>query len=764
MNRIITFNNVGYQGPSESYVKNLNFDLRSNQNTLIVTDDSRVGEILISLLTGGAKPQVGEIRSHRFEDQRYFVGFNNFKNVLGHGAKVNDILNTLINSQKNLTQARDEIDELRMMFNLEKYADHSTTDLPNDVLILLNFLMLMIVRPRLVVVEKLPLPGSDNFRLATLKYIYNYTKKHDISLVVINNSRLIEENLVDRKIIIVNGKIVEDTSINYVSAMQKNAVDNKTKRFDLEGDILAALGGSLPTNENENEEVTEIETEEDAEYEEVTEIETEEDAEYEEETEEETEVEVEDDVEYEEETEEDAVVEEETEDEAEYEDDGEIETEEEIEYEEETEEADEFNDPVVAEDFPESLVVERPKSTVLLKKTTKSFIEIEPHENIPFNTSALQNSLHKKPASTANIDTTSQRLDNITKQLQTLDHTEVLVDQIKFHQANHQKTAVLDAFMGDVGELYQIKKEIELQIKGADFANLSVELQSKVFDNYENTNRLLRENDPKEIYNPDKVTANQTKPLAQVLKNKTIGVTKMIMEEENTNSTPTKQMTGSLPTSILEVRESIQKSTLPQNQAKNPFDSTTNYRPANNFQSQRLTIHPTTAIQSEKITIPLEEDEPVSYHPHPTNRTSNLHTGIVDDYSYVGSDNNNSTAAFENFTVDLDTIEPSSSMPENVNSTSRLEQQSISFVDDIRVTNALNDDEQITMTQQPYTPKAPTPTVKTTAFQPTPNKPYVAPKPFIAKPKKKLTMIEKLYLEALEDINIVEEQKNNKTE
>lgn len=689
MNKIITFNNVGYHGVGEVSVRNLNFDLLSNQNTLVVTDNYQVGEIVINLITGNVKPQVGEIRSHKFEEQRYFVGFNNFKNVLAHGAKVKDILNTLVNSQKNLVNATDEIDELRMMFNLEKYAEHATTDLPADAMTLLNFLMLLIVQPRLVIIEKLPLPGSDNFQSASLKYIYNYTKKHDISLVVVNNNKLIEENLTDRKITILNGKIIEDASINYVSAVQKNAVDNKTKRFDLEEDLFAALnGGSYPT----------IKTSTSVYH----------------------------------------------------------------------------ADPVQVSTTPITVQHHNPTTPTVVESqlppenhATKNFIEIEPHDNIPFNTSALQGNEQNRwttpQVSTKQVNATTRKLNTITEQLNTLDRTEVLVDQIKYNQthpisqANHPTTVALSTFMGDVGELYQIKKELEKQIKGADFTNLSVELQSKVFDNYENTNRLLRENDPNEIYNPENIALNQIRTQTQALKNHATGVTAMIMEEENINTKITRQMTEILSTSFLEADDAVPTAALHQTNAVDPFDAmTTTSQPTNHYETQPFSVHPT-ANQAEQTVTPFEDDDFANYHPHITN----IHTGAADDYSYIGSENNNSTAAFENFTRDLDNVEPKS-IPNN--QTIHFNQQdTVPFVHDILATNALNDEVQNTQHCTLDTTTA-TAQVNANNYRSNVTKQFVTPKPYVPKAKKKLSMIEKLYLEALEDINIVEEQKNNKSE
>ncbi len=100
----------------------------------------------------------------------------------------------------------------------------------------------------------------------------------------------------------------------------------------------------------------------------------------------------------------------------------------------------------------------------------------------------------------------------------------------------------------DLVDTYLIKKQLEHQIKSPDFIKLSVDLQHKVFDNYERADKLIRENDPTGKYDPNR-TSNlkvSTTKKQQTQSSQNYGFTKMILSEDlgldNENNSPDKRI------------------------------------------------------------------------------------------------------------------------------------------------------------------------------------------------------------------------------
>lgn len=234
MNKIITLSNVGYKIDDYNFIKNLNLDFHSCENVLISSNDSMISNLMIDLITGFTKPQIGNVTTKPFDEKRYFIGYKNFESALKYGALVQDIINTLVYSQRNLVNDENEVNELISLFSLENILNKSTSDLTEDQLFLLNLIMLLIVKPCIIILKKMPLLGSTNFQLSALKYIYNYTKKYSISLIVTIDNEAIMENLIDRKLKIENGKVVSDVWKSTVANYENNMVNNKTMKFDLD--------------------------------------------------------------------------------------------------------------------------------------------------------------------------------------------------------------------------------------------------------------------------------------------------------------------------------------------------------------------------------------------------------------------------------------------------------------------------------------------------------------------------------------------------
>ncbi len=70
-----------------------------------------------------------------------------------------------------------------------------------------------------------------------------------------------------------------------------------------------------------------------------------------------------------------------------------------------------------------------------------------------------------------------------------------------------------DQKIQDIVDTYFLQKDLEKQIKSPEFINLSVDLQNKVFEHYDQASRLIDENDPDHRYDPYRTSKLKTDSL-----------------------------------------------------------------------------------------------------------------------------------------------------------------------------------------------------------------------------------------------------------
>ncbi|MGL4948189.1 MAG: hypothetical protein ACRC42_02265, partial [Mycoplasma sp.] len=250
MNKIIELKNVCHKLNEVIYIKNINLSLYNNQNVVIKSFENDNVTLFIDLIAGNVKINSGELLYGEFQDNRYFLGYQNFDGILNRELVIGEIIKTLIKSQTSLNINQVEVDELIKILSLEHYLNDLTSKVSQDVIKALNLLLLLIIRPRIILLNKLELIGSSKFQISALEYIKNYCKSYEISMLVYSNEELIANNFADRLIEIENGCIIKDTSIKMIETYCNNHVDNNTVKFNLEEDIIEAVNSSNIPLEN----------------------------------------------------------------------------------------------------------------------------------------------------------------------------------------------------------------------------------------------------------------------------------------------------------------------------------------------------------------------------------------------------------------------------------------------------------------------------------------------------------------------------------
>ena len=246
----ILIKNVKYIKDTKLYLSNINLLVNYDENLVIVakdSDDIKSCQYLTRLIASNLKPTTGTLDYAKTNDNRIVIGFNNFENIIKKNIKVSDFIKTLIKTQKLSQQNLSEIEELKEILKIHDYYNKTTGSLNHQQLFTLNLLSLLIVKPHMIFIDHLNLPGSSKIHAAILSYLKEYCKSYKIRMVISSNEKFVQDIIADRKLVVSKSKIITDNLIKRDSQLKSIEVDNKTKAFDLEEDIQAVLNNKAPT-------------------------------------------------------------------------------------------------------------------------------------------------------------------------------------------------------------------------------------------------------------------------------------------------------------------------------------------------------------------------------------------------------------------------------------------------------------------------------------------------------------------------------------
>ncbi len=247
----IQIKNVKLSKNGIEYLHNINLNIDYGTNVVIkpVGDkDFKSAQYLVRVISSTVKPTSGSVDFGTFNDNRILFGYKNFEGIFKKGVVVNDLVKTLIKTQKLTETNKTEIKEIGEMLKIDTFVQKKTNELSSDQLNILNLYTLLIVKPHAILLDSLVLPGSEKMHSAILNFIHDYCKSYRVSLIVVSNSKNVVEEIADRTISISDTRVVADSKIKKISESEQLNVDNKTKAFDLEDDILAVLNEKTPTN------------------------------------------------------------------------------------------------------------------------------------------------------------------------------------------------------------------------------------------------------------------------------------------------------------------------------------------------------------------------------------------------------------------------------------------------------------------------------------------------------------------------------------
>lgn len=232
MNKLVTITNLFYFDNQKVVLKNINLQFYQSQNIAFVCDydQQKPAKMLIELISTRLKPTDGELFFDEYDDNRLIIGFKNLENILAKNIVVKKVIETLIYSNKIGNTS--EIEELIDLFKINNILQTPVCNLELKDKNIINFLLLLILKPRILLLSDIDLNGSNDLKKVVYQFVRSYIHRHNITLIVCSTDQDLISNLCDRQISFSDGHIMSDINMIQKNENTENSVANKTKTID----------------------------------------------------------------------------------------------------------------------------------------------------------------------------------------------------------------------------------------------------------------------------------------------------------------------------------------------------------------------------------------------------------------------------------------------------------------------------------------------------------------------------------------------------
>lgn len=480
MKKIIELINVDFSKDDKKILWKINLSFYEKQNTAFYSEEELNScKFLIEIISKKVRPQNGIVEfSKVLVENRLNIGFNNFDSLFFRDFFVIDIIKTAIEEQKKKEGNfnKEELDEIIKFLNIDKIYDKNVLKLDIRERNVLNIFLLLIVKPKILLLKNLTIVGSIPFQTVALQYIKTYLTKHNITLLISTNDNLIIENLCERKIKIENSEVYLDNLSTLYNENKNTNNNDKTKKTNLTQDLFNIINNKkieIDNFDNTGSNKSDIEISITDSLNNKT-----------------------------------------------------------------------YEDYKVQYNFDEKVVDKTKKISdeleEILESNNNSKKETLSDTGIINNYSTIE----LKKAIEEEVDKFTKEL--TTKQIQNKEEIETLKKQINEIPKNNENLIIKES--PNIVDTYYLRKKLMEQINSPDFIKLSIDLQRKVYENYDRSNQLILSNDPRGLKDPfEKAEDDFTRILTNAYEGDEIlsesitnkfdepSITRMILEEDIDN-------------------------------------------------------------------------------------------------------------------------------------------------------------------------------------------------------------------------------------
>ena len=236
MESLIKIDNITKTLGKNQILKGLSLDIAKNERICIIGINGGGKTTLINHILGLYKPDTGTVSypahnnkiSHFLKD----TGIQFQDATLPQSYTINDIFNLIYGAIKKpkLKDFRDWVknerepkkNELLTFFNLEKRKNVKIKSLSGGQKQRLNILLSLINDPKVLILDELTTGLDIKAQRTLLRYINEYQKNNKITTIIISHILQEMQELADRIVLLEDGIIKEDNTVNVINKKYGN--------------------------------------------------------------------------------------------------------------------------------------------------------------------------------------------------------------------------------------------------------------------------------------------------------------------------------------------------------------------------------------------------------------------------------------------------------------------------------------------------------------------------------------------------------------
>jgi ABC-2 type transport system ATP-binding protein len=243
MKKIIEIKNLAKSFGKKEVLTDINFSVAEYERVSIIGKNGSGKSTLINSIIGTIQIDKGEILFPVHGSRQEFLnnlGIQFQDSTYPRGYTIDEIINmvhdlnfkgTPNQYKKFIEEKREPMkEELLKVFGLDPFIKTKTHKLSGGQQQKLNILLALIKKPKILILDEITTGLDIEAKHKLIKYINGFVNENKITLIIISHMVVEMESLVDRVILIDEGKILDDISFKQIKSKYKS-LENYVNEF-----------------------------------------------------------------------------------------------------------------------------------------------------------------------------------------------------------------------------------------------------------------------------------------------------------------------------------------------------------------------------------------------------------------------------------------------------------------------------------------------------------------------------------------------------
>ncbi len=206
------YKNFGSGKSEKKVLKDINFNINFLEHTALLGCNGAGKTVLSEIICGLNDPTSGEIiRNFDTDNYKKKIGIQFQDSSYPQGVTVKKVISFIVSIYKSGI-SNDELKALIKIFGIEEIYNKNAMDLSGGQQQRLNLLLSLIHKPEFIILDELSSGLDIKIKSRIKRFIKEYSKKHNITILIVSHDMDEIEYLTNRIIVMYLGKVYVDAS------------------------------------------------------------------------------------------------------------------------------------------------------------------------------------------------------------------------------------------------------------------------------------------------------------------------------------------------------------------------------------------------------------------------------------------------------------------------------------------------------------------------------------------------------------------------